>query len=274
MGEFKRLSTQRGAERGAEAAVDDELIAVAKTWRSSGGKSKRTRSGWGFRFSPTSKLRRDHPARSHHRNEHWHVMTEWLQIAINTAQDRWHSRTGLAVALASVAAVFIGAFAGIDITEVLFVEWLIVFAACAVMGIVWWVTRLPRVMPGRIGFGLAIQYEDSQHAKQLRSDFVLTLGDLITSTGDGNLFQFIELPISVARRILSADEATRFAKQCRLHFLLYGRARMRDLPGGASHVIDLRGVVCHAPIKEKMVSETRRGIRGCASKSPSSGGGR
>ena len=178
-------------------------------------------------------------------------MTEWLQIAINTAQDRWHSRTGLAVALASVAAVFIGAFAGIDITEVLFVEWLIVFAACAVMGIVWWVTRLPRVMPGRIGFGLAIQYEDSQHAKQLRSDFVLTLGDLITSTGDGNLFQFIELPISVARRILSADEATRFAKQCRLHFLLYGRARMRDLPGGASHVIDLRGVVCHAPIREK-----------------------
>ena len=178
-------------------------------------------------------------------------MPEWLQIAINAAQDRWHSPTGLVVALAAVAAVLVSAFAGIDITEVQLVEWLAIIAACAVTGIVWWATRLPRVMRGRIGFGVAIQCEDSQHAKQLRSDFVLALCDLVTSTGHGTLFQFIELPASVARRILSADEATRFTKQCRLRFLLYGRARMRDLPDGASHVIDLRGVVSHAPIKDK-----------------------
>ena len=135
-------------------------------------------------------------------------------------------------------------------SEVNFIEWILVIVACAVMWIVWRVTRLPRVMPGRIGFGIAIQYEDSQHAEQLRSDFVLALGDLITS--HGNLFQFIELPVSVARRIINADEAKHFARQCRLHFLLYGRARMRDLPDGASHVIDLRGAVRHAPIKEEL----------------------
>ena len=150
------------------------------------------------------------------------------------------SRTGLAVAVTSVAAFLTSAFAGIDIAEVSFVEWLVIFVACTVTWIVWWATRLPRVMPGRIGFGLAIQYEDSDHAKQLRSDFVLALGDLITS--HGNVFQFVELPVSVARRLLSADEAAHFARQCRLHFLLYGRARMRDLPNGTSHVIDLRGL--------------------------------
>ena len=177
-------------------------------------------------------------------------MPDLLQTALNVAQDRWHSPTGLAVALASVAAVLIGAFAGIDITEVKFVEWLVIIAAGAVTALVWRATRLPRVMPGRIGFGVAIQCEDSQHAKQLRSDFVLALCDLITSTGHGTLFQFIELPPSVARRILSADEATGFARQCGLYFLLYGRARMRDLPDGSSHVIDLYGVVSHAPIKD------------------------
>ena len=178
-------------------------------------------------------------------------MPEWLQTALNAAQDRWHSPTGFAVALTAVAGGLISMFAGIDITEVQFVEWLVIGTACAVTGLVWWKTRLPRVMPGRIGFGVAIQYEDSQHAKQLRSDFVLALCDLITSTGHGTLFQFIELPESVTRRILSADEATAFARKCRLHFLLYGRARKRDLPDGPAHVLDLRGLVRHAPIKHQ-----------------------
>ena len=53
-------------------------------------------------------------------------MPNWLQFAFNAAQDRWDSRTGLGVALAAVAAVLIGAFAGIDITEVNRVEWLVV----------------------------------------------------------------------------------------------------------------------------------------------------
>lgn len=176
-------------------------------------------------------------------------MPEWLQTAINTARDRWDSRTGLAVALISISAFLISAFAGIDITEVNFAEWLIIITACTVTWLVWWATRLPRVTPGKIGFGLAIQYEDSEHAKKLRSDFVLALGDLITS--HGNLFQFIELPIAVARRIVSFEEATQVGQQCRLHFLLYGRARMRDLPDGASHVIDLRGVVRHARITKE-----------------------
>ena len=178
-------------------------------------------------------------------------MPEWLQTAINAAQDRWHSPVGLAVALALVATLLINAFAGIDITEVKSAEWLLILAACAATGLVWRLTRLPRVMPGRMGFGVAIQCEDSQHAKQLRSDFSLALCDLITSTGHGTLCQFIELPASVARRIISAEEATRFTKQCGLHFLLYGRARMRDLPDGASHVIDLHGVVSHAPLKDR-----------------------
>ena len=175
-------------------------------------------------------------------------MPDWLQFAINAAQDRWDSRTGLAVALATVTSLLIGAFAGIDIAEVSLIEWLVVVVACTGTWFVWWATRLPRVMPGRIGFGLAIQYEDSEHAKQLRSDFVLALGDLITSHDE--LFQFVELPVSVARRLLSTDDAAHFARQYQLHFLLYGRARMRDLPDGASHVIDLRGLVRHAPIKK------------------------
>ena len=185
----------------------------------------------------------------------WHVMPESLQTAITAAQARWHSPTGLGVALASVAAGLISAFAGIDITEVQFVEWLVIIAACAVTALVWRATRLPQVMPGRIGFGVAIQCEDSQHAKRLRSDFILALCDLITSTGHGTLFQFIELPASVARRIISADEATRFTRQCGLHFLLYGRARMRDFPDGASHVIDLHGVVSHAPLKDRWAKQ-------------------
>ena len=40
--------------------------------------------------------------------------------------------------------------------------------------------EVPSVPKGKVGFGVAIEFEDSEHAKQLRSDFIVAFRDLVT----------------------------------------------------------------------------------------------
>lgn len=178
-------------------------------------------------------------------------MGDWRQ-AVDAIADRWHTKTGLIAGFILVNVVLISFFARVDIADVQAVEWLAMALASLVLGILWWRTTLPRVPRNRVGFGVALDCENSEHAKRLRSDFVLALQELVINS-PGQLFDFIELRPSVARRILTPGEADRIAKRCNLRFLLYGRARLRSLPQDTtqSHFIDLHGWVRHAPIERQ-----------------------
>lgn len=182
-------------------------------------------------------------------------MEALIQTALAFVKDKWHSRTGLVVALSAAAVFLIVIFAGIDLEQVSRSEWIITSLVLVSIYIFWSKTTLPRVPKGRVGFGIAIQFEDSEHERKLRSDFLLTLRELLASSRLSHQFSFIEIPKGSANKITDEEQARSIMKRVKLDFLLYGRARLRTMPQGPAHVLDLRGVVRHAPVSKK-VSES------------------
>ena len=177
------------------------------------------------------------------------LMSTWFAAALDLVLHKWDSRGGLIAALSALLFVLLTTFAGVDITKVQAVEWAIMLLSCLLLSFLWWRNRLPVVPKGKVGFGVAITFERSDHAQQLRSDFVLTLRDLIARSQLGQRFHFVEFRESTARGIVTSDDAKTLAQRCNLHFLLHGRARHRTLPRGTVHVLDLSGLVRHARIK-------------------------
>ena len=178
-------------------------------------------------------------------------MANWIPAAFDFVVDRWDSRSGLIMALFVLVVVLLVTFAGVDVSKIQPTEWAIVILSCLGLSFLWWWHRLPRVPKNKLGFGVAIAFEHSDHAQKLRSDFILILRDLLLASQLSQRFHFVEFGASAARGIVDADDATRLARRCNLHFLLHGRARLRNLPNGPAHVINLSGVVRHRPIGSK-----------------------
>ena len=176
-------------------------------------------------------------------------MASWIPAALDVVLNRWDSRSGFIVTLVILVFSLLVTFAGIDITKVQPIEWLVIALSCLALSILWWRTRRPRAPKNKIGFGVAITFERSDHAQQLRSDFILALRDLLVESQLSQSFHFIELPASTARSIVNSEDAERLAHSCNLHFLLHGRARRRTYPEGPAHVIHLSGVVRHPPMQ-------------------------
>ncbi len=128
----------------------------------------------------------------------------WL---IEYGFDRWHSRTGLVSVLAGLLAAGIFVFAGIDITNVSVAEWAILFAISLIVWLLWLRTSIERAPRDRVGFGVAIEFEDSDQAKKLRADFVDTLKTLLDAPGRNHRFRFIEYPQSIAKRVQNHEQA-------------------------------------------------------------------
>ena len=172
-------------------------------------------------------------------------LQDWI---VEVARERWATRTGLGAVLVVVGATLIAFFAQLNLSDVASREW--AMTAIILVGVValWWRTRLPHVARGKVGFGLAIEFEDEAHGKQIRNDFVATLKELIAGSPLSHKFEFVELPQSVARRLDRSAEVDRVSRQSNLAFLMWGRARLRNFPTGQSHVIDLTCQVRHAPM--------------------------
>lgn len=183
-------------------------------------------------------------------------MAELKELAVAVARERWPTRTGLAVTLVLTIGLLVGVFAQIDLGDISPAEWGIILGAVLSVVLFWWRTRLPRVRMGRVCFGIAIHYEDQEQAKHLRADLLAMLRDLVMGSRFRHEFEFVEFTQSVAQ-IVAADlgQADRVARQANVRFLIWGRARLRPLPHGPSHVVDLRCLVRHAAIA-KNASQT------------------
>src|SRR5688572_16762016 len=123
--------------------------------------------------------------------------TDWILILI---RERWSTRTGLVIALVLVGGSLAAFFAQVDLAAVSVREWLFITAVLGCIAFGWWRTRLPRTRKGKVGFGIAIQFEDADSAKQLKNDLVGTMGQLLSGSRFRRDFQFIEFSQSVARR--------------------------------------------------------------------------
>lgn len=178
--------------------------------------------------------------------------------AIDFGFDRWHSRTGLAAVLAGIIVLGVFVFAGIDIKNVSLPEWSILAALVLIVCLVWFRTRIERAPRDRVGFGVAIEYEDADLGQKLRSDFVVTLRNLLDGSHHRHKFQFIAFPQSLAKRITNEEQAFWLTRKANLHFLIHGRARLRKSAKGPAHVLDLSWLVRHRPIASEQSEKLAR----------------
>jgi len=177
-------------------------------------------------------------------------LVEWL---IGFLKDRWSSKTALALLVVLATAILVPTFAGIDLSAISTAEWTIVAAIIVALMVIWGVSnRLPRYRRHSVGFGVALTYEDTALQKKLGDDLVARLRELLQDPQLRESFSFVEFRPSVAARVTDRDSARALMKKTRGAFLIHGRVRKRDVQGSPSSVLDLRGLVVHAPIKREL----------------------
>lgn len=114
---------------------------------------------------------------------------------------------------------------------------------------VWWRTHIPRVAKGKVGFGVAIEFENDAEAKILRADLFRTLRTLLDSPKQKEI-QFIEIPQSWCKRMQSESEVRRLQRLSGISFLLFGYLRLRTQEKVPTYVLDLRAGIRHVPLNE------------------------
>ncbi len=184
-------------------------------------------------------------------------MSEWKEELLAQARHRWHTPTGLLLALVAVLGPLVLVFANIDLAAVSWVEWAVVCIAGIAVAAFWAKTRIRRVGRGKVGFGVAVAFEDADEERRVRSDFVQALRGLLDRSRFRHRFDFREFPSQVGESIVDDDAARRLALGYGLHFLLFGRARVRQVSGRPSLVIDLRGLVRHEAVDQWVAAQFR-----------------
>ena len=180
---------------------------------------------------------------------------DWTAL-LEEGRKRWASRRGLLIVVLVIFGFALFEFSKVDLHKITGPEWLVICLLVAVVTGVWLVTnRLPRTAKGKVGFGVAIYCENPRHEATLRADLLITLRELLYTSGLRYEFDFIEFSQHIAAKITDQTTAEEIRRKSRVHFLVYGRARARNLPDGEAHVLDLEGLVSH---KEVVTSFSRQ----------------
>lgn len=180
------------------------------------------------------------------------------------AEKNWRKKKGLAAALLSVA-VLAGVAPGV---LPLGAPWVNVIRGVAMLACLpvtfCWVRsrRLPRPKKGRIGVVICISAEEETERKSVKADFVDTLRGLLKRGESGPAIQILEVPEDLIPEIKDAEDAERVLRECRAHFILFGRSRLRTIDGKEKHVLDLNSLVLHRPIGEDLSKEFSKEFSG------------
>lgn len=181
-------------------------------------------------------------------------MGELLKLAVDLVRQYWRRRLGLVIAIFLAAGAFLYISNAIDWSQLTASHVVGVFAAVAAISIIWHVTnRVPKAKKGNIGIGVAIIADNEAQTKKLQADFIKRLRELSYNWHPASGVSFVEFPAHVADRVVnrSPAEALRLLERSRCHFILYGQAREREI-NGRKHVLDLSGIVRHAPITQEL----------------------
>lgn len=111
---------------------------------------------------------------------------------------------------------------------------------------------VPRNTKGNIGLVVSISIDRSTQHDVIKHDFIFHLRELLYNKKLRYPFSLIIFPQYYASKITNVDEALRYLRISKSHFMIYGRARVRNINGEEQHVLNLEGIVRHNPISEKI----------------------
>ncbi len=183
----------------------------------------------------------------------WDYITK---LSVTWLRRRWHEPTSLVIILALITLAFLTLHSAIKLdtlTPPRLVALAIILAL--VLGLWLWTTRVPRARGGTIGFVVAVGSETEAARERITQDLVVTLRDLVQGAPPPAVFSFLVFPEHHVRKIVSMDDAARYAEKSRAHFMIYGRARVRKLNGKDHHVLDINGLVRHRPLSKDVARQ-------------------
>lgn len=170
--------------------------------------------------------------------------------------ESWHEPLAMVIALPLVFLLLLYFFSGVDFASVPLLN-IAVYAVIVIIVFVAWhfFSRAPRARKNRIGIVLAISAETEEQRIRIQKDFVDALKTSLESSRDILRFDFITLPRWHAEKITDLDRATEYTRKCRAHLLIYGTAKVRPLNKKESHVLSLRQLIIHRPIRKESSKE-------------------
>ena len=178
---------------------------------------------------------------------------DFKKVITRIALKYWYRPETLVVLLVVALLASLYFVTRVKLADVSILEWSVISAALAVVGLVWyWTIRLPTTRKGKIGVVVAITAESEEERRQLQNDFVVNLRRALESSNDILKFHFMELSSHRAASILDEETAKTYVRKCRAHFLIFGDVRVRTINGKEFHALRLRELVVHKQISTEL----------------------
>jgi len=172
-------------------------------------------------------------------------------------ERKWPEPIGLIAAELLATVAFSLILNSADIKGWLFL--LLVLLLAAAVAVAWALgRRLKRTPKDKLGFYVSLYCPNDQESIRLREDFIQPLRQLVKSGRAGPQFFFYEIPRFRAKQIEDLEQARRLQTKVRALFLIYGSVRQRIINGEERHVIELNGIVGHAPVNDQAQQFLRR----------------
>jgi len=179
---------------------------------------------------------------------------------VELIKRQWYSPLALVILLFLSMILSLFFFTSvIDIEKLSWTEIIISLVLVVAAFFIWyWTTRCPRPAKGDIGFVVSIDAETKEHHEKIARDFVAALRSLLDEGEAHYKYKLIELSQYHARQVKTQDDANQYLRKCRSHFMIYGRARERELGGKLHHVLNLNGLVKHKPLAKAISRNVTR----------------
>ena len=172
-----------------------------------------------------------------------------LKDLVLYVQEYWHRRSTLVVLLLIVVIFSMSLFSLIKFEEISIGGWITISIILLSVILLWkFTTSIPKSSKRTLGFVVALIIDSKDQRKKIADDFLFSLKEILNRSTFRSHFAFIEFPQFYARKINSQDDALKYMNKSHSQFMIYGRAREREIKGEAHHVLNLHGAVVHHPI--------------------------
>jgi hypothetical protein len=176
-------------------------------------------------------------------------MTDFLATLWGDAKKYW--REPWMAWVAPIASATIIAVGGIDQDSLRLSPARGMLAVVVLLGarMLWHLTtRIPTIPKGVVGIVVGIRAQDAEQDQQLRTDFVQHLRQQVAGDQPRTGFFLLELPSWASDLCIDPQAAFNVLRSTRGHMLVYGAAVIRRTQGKEVHLLELSGVVRHAPV--------------------------
>jgi len=125
-------------------------------------------------------------------------------------------------------------------------DYIVTSLLCVTLLIFWFLTtRLPKTKKNHIGFTLALSAETETQGQRLVNDFYHDLKQLLSQCRPVYPFDVIELNEYYSNCINSTEDAYKYLDKMKCHFMIYGKAKLRQIKGHEYHILEAYGMVRH-----------------------------